>query len=417
MTQALRVAWYRYRATFALQLSGYLSVVLLTGLIGGVAMASVSAGRRTQSSYPTFLASTNPSNLTMAVFQASTSGTSSSLKSSIERLPDVKHVGTIGTLPLIDLGANGAPRLGTSNINIIGSLDGMTVDQDRLAILQGRAANQRRADEVVMNAGAAHILGVHVGQVITLGLYTPAQMNLPDFGSPKVKPLLVVHERLVGIVALNTQLVQDDVDLTYGVIVADAALVRQVAKPLNRFTPVLYGVQLRNGGRGIATLQHELVGLVPKGQIYEFHVASTVTSQVELAIKPESVALGAFGAIAALACLILAAQAISRLLRRGERDRDVLRAFGASPVTLAMEGLVGALLATGVGIFVAAVVAVALSPLGPLGPVRPVYPDAGFSVDWTVLGVGGAVLVVALGAIASANQHYHKALTLIKEGV
>ena len=56
MTHALRVAWYRYRATFALQFSGCLSIVLLIGLVGGVAMASVAAGRRTQSSYPTFLA-------------------------------------------------------------------------------------------------------------------------------------------------------------------------------------------------------------------------------------------------------------------------------------------------------------------------------------------------------------------------
>ncbi len=397
----MRVAWYRYRATFALQLSSYLSIVLLIGLIGGVAMAAVSAGRRTQSSYPTFLASTNPSNLTMAVFQAN-GGASPSLKSAIERLPDVKHVATIGTLPLIDIGANGAPRLSSANINIVSSLDGMTVDQDRLAVLQGRVANQRRADEIVMNAGAAHILGVHVGQVITLGLYTPAQMNLPDFGSPKVKPVVLVHERLVGIVALNTQLVQDDVDQTYGVIVADAALVRKVAKPLSNFTTVLYGVQLRHGSRGIAKVQHELVGLVHKGQIYEFHVTSTVTSQIELAIKPESVALGAFGGIAALACLILTAQAISRLLRRGEGDRDVLRAFGASPVTIAVEGLVSALLAAGVGIIVAAIVAVTLSPLGPLGPIRPVYPDAGFSVDWTVIGVGVAVLVVGLGVITTA---------------
>jgi hypothetical protein len=402
MTQALRVAWYRYRATFALQLSAYLSIVLLIGLIGGVAMASAAAGRRTQSSYPTFLESTNPSNLTMAVFQASSGGVGSSLKSAIERLPDVKNVVTAGTLPLIDIGANGAPRLkNLANINIVSSLDGMAVDQDRLAILQGRAANQHRADEIVMNAGAARILGVHVGQVITLGLYTSAQMNLPDFGSSKIKPVVSVHERLVGIAALNTQLVQDDVDQTYGDIFATAALVREVAKPLSSFTPVLYGIQLRHGDRGLAKVQHELVGLVPKGEIYEFHVASAVTSQVELAIKPESVALGAFGAIAALACLILAAQAISRLLRRGDRDRDVLRALGASPMFLVAEGLVGVLLAVGLGTIVAAVVAVTLSPLGPLGPVRPVYPDNGFSADWTMIGIGIAALIVGLGVITS----------------
>src|ERR1039458_4582633 len=200
MVQGLRIAWYRYRATFARQLTGYLTVVLLIGLIGGIGMAAVAAARRTQSSYPQFLASTNPSNLTLAVFQASANaGAYLPLKSAIERLPDVKDVVTAGTLPLIDIGANGAPRLSSlANINIAGSLDGMTVLQDRLAIVQGRAANPSRADEIVMNAGAARILGVHVGQVITLGAYSPAQMNLPDFGSPKVKPVILVHERLVG---------------------------------------------------------------------------------------------------------------------------------------------------------------------------------------------------------------------------
>ena len=62
------MAWYRFRATFARRWGGYLSVVLLIGLIGGTAMASIEAGRRTQSSYPTFLASTNPSDLVVSVF-------------------------------------------------------------------------------------------------------------------------------------------------------------------------------------------------------------------------------------------------------------------------------------------------------------------------------------------------------------
>ena len=43
MSQSFRVAWYRYRATFARQLTGYLTVVLLIGLIGGIAVATVAA--------------------------------------------------------------------------------------------------------------------------------------------------------------------------------------------------------------------------------------------------------------------------------------------------------------------------------------------------------------------------------------
>ena len=41
---------------------------LLIGLTGGIAMASIAAGRRTQSSYPRFLAATIPSDLTVSIY-------------------------------------------------------------------------------------------------------------------------------------------------------------------------------------------------------------------------------------------------------------------------------------------------------------------------------------------------------------
>ncbi len=63
MGRVLRVAWYRFGATFGRRWGGYLSLVLLVGLVGGVALASAAAARRTESSFPVFLASTNPSDL------------------------------------------------------------------------------------------------------------------------------------------------------------------------------------------------------------------------------------------------------------------------------------------------------------------------------------------------------------------
>ena len=47
----------------------------------------------------------------------------------------------------------------------------------------------------------------------------------------------------------------------------------------------------------------------------------------------------------------------------------------------------------------AGVVAIALSPLAPLGPVRP-YLSHGVTADWTVLGVGLAIIVLALVGVA-----------------
>ena len=51
----------------------------------------------------------------------------------------------------------------------------------------------------------------------------------------------------------------------------------------------------------------------------------------------------------------------------------------------------------------AVAVAVVLSPLAPIGPVRPVYPDRGVAFDWTVLGLGFALLVVVLSAIGGGR--------------
>jgi hypothetical protein len=56
----LRVAWYRFRATFGRRWTGYLTLVLLVGVIGGMALGSIAGARRTQSSFPAFFASVNP---------------------------------------------------------------------------------------------------------------------------------------------------------------------------------------------------------------------------------------------------------------------------------------------------------------------------------------------------------------------
>ena len=68
---AWRVASYRFRATFARRRAGLLAIVVLIGLTGGIALGSLAGARRTQSSYPRFLASTNPSDLTVTVFNTS----------------------------------------------------------------------------------------------------------------------------------------------------------------------------------------------------------------------------------------------------------------------------------------------------------------------------------------------------------
>lgn len=383
--------------------TGLLTIVLIVGLLGGLAMASVAVARRTQSSYPTFLTSTNPSTLTFSVYQSTANGgPGTDLTHAIERLPSVARVSTVYVPQIAPLEADGAPNLSEVSLSLtIGSTNGEFVNQDRLAKVTGRTADPKSTTEFNMTATAAKLLGVRVGQTIRFGLYLPSQQGELGFGTPRVPPATVLRLRLVGISEMNSQVVQDDVDNAYGFIFLTPATIRQTL----RFEPAsaaLYAVQLRRGSISTTALEQQLIGLVPRGYTYQFHVTSQLTSEIELAIKPESIAIGAFGAIAALVCLALAIQAIARQLRSGGEDRAIMRALGATPWETVADGLLAVVAAILLGSIAAAAVAIGLSPLGPIGPVRAVYPMRGIAFDLAVLAIGTAVLVVALASFAMA---------------
>ena len=78
------VASFRFRSSLRRDFGSYVGLIVLIALIGGVAMAAVAAARRTQSSYPTFMRSTNPSDLTISYFDGAAPP---ELTTGIENLP------------------------------------------------------------------------------------------------------------------------------------------------------------------------------------------------------------------------------------------------------------------------------------------------------------------------------------------
>ena len=186
MSPVLRVAWYRFRVTFGRRWAGYLAIVLLIGLIGGTAMASIAAARRTQASFTTFLASTNPSELSVNVFPSNMATVASVVGEirAISKLGGVKRVeswvGPIG----VPLGPRGVPRLGTrSDLTVLGSVNGLGFNQDRAAVVEGRMANPTNASEFVTTAAGAGAAGWHVGDDVPFGFYTASQISSPRFAS------------------------------------------------------------------------------------------------------------------------------------------------------------------------------------------------------------------------------------------
>ncbi len=413
MRTLLRVAWYRFRATFGRRWPGYAALILLIGLVGGLAMGAIAGARRTQSSFPVYAASTDPSQ--MQAFDAfldpaigDNSGYYPARVRAIAHLPHVKEaetdVGFDANIVLLShLHTHGAP--GEKPPVFQGSTNGDFTKEDRVTLVDGRLADPDRTDEIVMNAQAAHQLGLHIGSRVRVGFNSDAQLLSAACCSAKATPpVVVVDFRLVGIVVLAPTVVQDDVDaLGSQVGLFTPALTRKVAQCCATYSTS--AVQVSGGARELPVVQSEIDRLVGKrltaaGAGSGGGGPAPAIATAERAIRPEAIALGVFGGIAALAAILIAAQVIGRQLRLGADDAGAIRALGAGPAMTAADGLIGILGAVVIGSFLALAVAVALSPLAPIGPVRPVYPTPGVAFDWAVLGFGVLVLVTVLGILA-----------------
>jgi hypothetical protein len=421
-----RVAWFRFRATFVRRWGGLLAIVVLIGVLGGVAMGAVAGARRTQSSFPAYLASTNPEDLQVriAVFDpgsGSASGYNASLVAKVARLARVKRVGTLTIfnpnvvalrVPHASLGDGIAPlsRLrpaGEQPAVLAGGNGGEFATMNRPFVTSGRLADPTRVDEVVVTEGEARLAGIHVGSVIPIGVFTNAQTQLSDCCDAANVPYRRVDLKVVGIVVVNDTVVQDDVDaLGAEFVVLTPAFDRAFRECCAQFTGAL--VQLDHGSRDGPAVTAELARITHQAKLGFQSDRAVVLAKAERAIKPESIALGVFGAIAALATLLIVGQVIGRQIRVDADDRAILRALGAGPAITASDGLIGVLGAVFIGSLLAAGVAVGLSPLAPLGPARPVDPHPGIAFDWTVLGVGLVVLVGTLGVIAVMIAYRHE---------
>jgi hypothetical protein len=408
VTESLRVGWYRFVATFRVRSGGYLTIVLLVGFLGGLAMASVAGARRTQSSFSTLMARSNASQMygLTGVYNPTIgqTGYSSSLVKELEHLRYVKDVKSLADMNLLILNAKGAPILASEGQSMTGSVNGEFFTQDRILITNGRRPNQTKVDEFAMDASTAKLLGLHLGEKSTFLAFSNKQVGLLNSMSPqealkKLKPVLTLRATLVSTGAIQPSgLLQDQVDQgNASVILFTPALTNQLLSCCINTSEA--ALQLDGGAVHQNQVESEIAQVLPQGLPFDFHEVSQIEATAEQTLRPESIALGVFGLIAALAMLVIAGQVISRRLRFNASDLVVLRSLGATPTTTAVDGLVGIVLSIVAGSLLAGLVAVALSPLGLLGPIRPYLPH-GINVDWAILGLGMALAAAALLALA-----------------
>ena len=402
----IRVAGYRLRTTMGSRWAGYLSLVLCIGLLGGIAMGAIAGARRTQSSFSTYFSNANAPDLAgitgvLNPALGSDAGYDPQQIRAIARLAYVTQIESASGIDVLPLTKGGRPYVVAgfppAAGNGLGSDDGLYFNLDRVTVVAGRRADPSRAGEVMMPREVATFAGYRVGQVIRLGIYTNAATQLPLFGTSRVRPYRVVTVTLVGTFVDPSSLIEDDVDNSTSLFLFTPAFSRPLLACCSNYTESAIKVE-----RGhVALAGAEIQRALPKEFPAPFQI-STVIAKAQRAIEPDSIALGVFGLIAALATLLIAGQVMGRQLRRADDDHATLRALGANRALIASDAALGVFGAILAGSLLAVAVAVAVSPLSPIGPVRPVYPDRGFAVDGIVLGLGFLALSVGLCALAAA---------------
>ena len=374
------------------RLRGYLGVAVLLGLTAGLGMLSIAGARRTQSAYPRFLRSANASTfaITAVPYDAA-------INAAVAALPEVLQSRTYIAFGVSILDSAGRPDP-SFNYESSGTFDGRYIDQDRFTPLDGRQADPRRADEVVVNERAAQTLGLQVGQQLDLGLYSVEQLTAPTFATDPPPPVMRTNATIVGIGLLTEEIVQDDADRDERLLLTPAysEKARQYA------SYAVQGLVLRHSDADVAALEARLASIIPPGTA-EFRVTSVDRFHALRAVRPLTIALALFGLIAGLAGLVLVAQAIGRLLRADRAEDASLHVFGASPATIAAATMVGPILAVGLGIVLAVTIAVVASPVMPIGPVRRVEVSRGIDIDLAVLACGVAVVIVVVFAATALS--------------
>jgi hypothetical protein len=381
-------AWYWWRATRFRTWRSTLVVVLLTAVLGAVSMASLAGARRTESAYGRYLQSVNASDVMVNI-----PSTDTSLIAKVASSPGVRSSSAW-------VGIDGNPvvhgRVDDSFLtnDLSGSLNGAFFRQDVMSLVAGRLPSLESTDQIVLSPQIAKLFGVTVGGRVTYQLYNPLADTQEVTGSATFK---------VAAIATFPPALVDQFDETNGAALPPGA----TARLRKAISYSWVDLRLNRGSAGIPAVEASLAHLADQvGGGYGFNERQMdrVHQQVQDAIRPQAVAVAIFGALAALALLVLVGQSVAQLLDRSASQLRTLRALGLIRRDAALAAGFGAAIALVVGMALAVAGAVALSPLAPLEPVRQFDPARGFQFDATVLvGVGllaTLLLLVALGWLA-----------------
>jgi hypothetical protein len=365
---------------------------VLVGLVGGVVLAASAGTRRTASAFDRFLTTTDAAHVAVRVEG------DPGLLAKLEQLPQVAAAAPLSYLLVRPAGTDLNPA---TEFTALAGVDGrLGTVVDRPWVIEGRAPDPGRIDEIAVNEAAAADLDLGVGDQLELEWLALEQLERlftgEDFGplAGPTEPLTVV-----AVTRAPTDLVE--VDLFPSPITVTPAFYRAYG-PRTAAYDGITAVRLHRGEADVAAFSAAVDELSGGGPSVLVVPTSETTAKVAGAM---GVLAGSL-ALVALTCGLAGTAAVALVLGRHAAatadEQPTLAALGMTRDQRAATLVAGAVPAALAGAGTAVVLAVALSPLLPLGLARLAEPDPGLSVDAPVLGAGAVAVVVVVLGLATA---------------
>ena len=388
-------ALYRARSELRRRSRATVALAVVVGLAGAVVLTVVAGARRSATAYERFREASRSSDVRLVV-----SDTDPARLEEVERLPQVEAVSRI-SIPLV--GPEGTDV--TPGLDFIAAAspdESFGTVLDRLRVVEGRAPDRERADELAVTEAVAADLELSVGDEVMLQSFTPEQFEAlegedPGQYTPPAGPK--VRVRVVGVVRSPLDFVGQATD-SVGAHLTPAFL-RTYGDSIATYRGT-NRVRLRAGEADLRAFDEAVRRIYAGDPELEVVPAAVEGAKVEDAVEVVVVGLLLFGAAAGLAGAVAAGQAIGRHLSLSSSDEPVLAGLGmtaservaASALSLLPAAVGGALLA-GLGATLA-------SPLMPVGVARRTEPDPGFSFDVLTIGLGMVGVVAVTTVLAGA---------------
>ncbi len=281
---------------------------------------------------------------------------------------------------------------------------------ERPVIMQGRLLNPSRIDEVDITPEFAGRYGKAPGDMLTLHLATPQQINAGFDGTGSKPPRgPQIRVRIVGVIRSPWESVDINSPGGDGGVLASPAVFASYRANImgtNGRGYINAEVRLRGGAAALPAFRADLARVTGRSDIDVWNNLEFFGDPVRRATGYEAAWLLAFGLAALVAALFLIGQSLVRYIFATVADLQVLQAVGLTRRQAVVSAVAGPCLAAVAGATLGVAGAIVASRWMPIGLASLVDPHPGVDADWLVLAAGwvcASVLALACSAVAAAS--------------